>query len=140
MKSELITCTGFPHYLKIRCMPSLLGKTCVTLCFLLARRHPKRILAFTKKGKKQNMVSSVCFPRGSYRGSTRLSSESAPPSSLPGNYTHHLSVKSPVLNCVCERLCFISTYFGRLFFESGNAHTFFPFKLMVIVSSLYFGL
>ena len=58
----------------------------------------------------------------------------APSRSFPGNYTQHQTTIT--LNSVCERLCLISTYLGRLFFESENAQRLSPYKLMVIVSSL----
>lgn len=40
------------------------------------------------------------------------------------------------LNCVSEHLCFISIYFGTLFFGSEDAQKIFPYKSMVIASLL----
>ena len=51
------------------------------------------------------------FAASDYRGSAHPEQKMAPPSSFPGNYTQHLSIKPPELwTLVCEHLCFISIY------------------------------
>lgn len=93
---------------------------------------------------------SVCSAAALTEAAATPSLKGPPPDALLG--TTLSSSASRCSNCIYEPLGFISTYFvhliarcilrypngeGRLFWGSGNAQNFFPYKLRVIASSLY---
>ena len=56
-------------------------------------------------------MGTVAFARSPLRCSEApWTMNGVPPGSLPGNYTQHLSIKSPELWTTCERLCFFSIF------------------------------
>lgn len=52
-----------------------------------------RILAFMKKGKKQNQRSALVSQRAVVEAAAAGAARVAPPSSFPGNHTQHVSIK-----------------------------------------------
>lgn len=59
------------------------------------------------------------------------------PSSYPGTTLSIEHQAAGALTCICQHMCFISTYFGRVFLGSGSVWKLFPYELMVIISLRY---
>ena len=76
--------------------------------FCLSEWNLKRIFAFVKR-QKAEIALRICFAVSLYGDSVRSEQLVVPPSSFPGNHTQHQADRA--LNCVSERLCFISVYF-----------------------------
>ena len=89
--------------------------------------------------QKAKAAFSICWQRAA-RGSAHAQKQRAW-RSRSQDHLRRLSISRRIshcrLNCVCEHLYFILTYFGRLFLGSGNTQKIFPYKLLVVASSLY---
>ena len=73
---------------------------------LVTERNPKGIFVFTKKGKKWKENSGLVLQRAVTRQHAPLAPQ---PPSL--GTTPNISASScTALNCVCDHLCFLSTY------------------------------